>query len=91
VAGSFQLLKQRRDLSVVPVQHLADTRRKRPHYKSLCRLRLFGSYQSLPQQTVHSSLERLARPLHLLLQEMGNVVVESESSPHIMMLGAKTS
>jgi hypothetical protein len=75
----------------MPVQHFADPQRKGRHYER----RSFGIYvfgrQSMPQQPVHRPLEGVARAPLLLLHEHGNVIVDGESLPHIMMFSLEAS
>lgn len=65
--------------------------RKRRHLEWLARFRLAGSGHSEPQQPVDRPLEGVARPPHLVIHEVGDIVVDGKSSPHIMMLCDKTS
>lgn len=73
------------------VEHRSHAQRKRLYGKRLFPSRFGGSSQPQPQQSVHSRLKRLPRPLDLLVNQLGNIVVDSERGSHIMMLDAKTS
>lgn len=56
------------------------------HLEALFRLRAAPSGQAPAEQSIHGALEGLARPPLLLLHKPGNIVVNGQSSPHIMML-----
>lgn len=67
-------------------QHLADPERTRLDDKRLFRVRIGRCIEPLTEQPVYSSFEGLSGAPHLVLHETGDVVVNSEGSPHIMML-----
>lgn len=41
------------------------------------------------QEMINDLLERISRPPQLFLQQLGNIVVQSESGSHILMLNCK--
>ena len=43
------------------------------------------------EEMIHGAFERFAGAFDLILDQAGNVVVESEGGAHIMMLGLKAS
>jgi len=55
--------------------------------KRLFRLRITARIQAAKKQAVHRPFEGSAGAPLLLLDEHGEVVVDGESGPHIMMLG----
>ena len=61
------------------------------YHKALSGLRIAAGNQALAEQSIHRPLEGAAGAPLLLLDEHGNVVVDSESGSHIMMLGWKAS
>jgi len=73
------------------IQHRPHTQRKRLHLKWILCFPLPSSHQALPKQTVHRPLERVPGLPNLLLNQLGQIVVNGESCSHIMMLDLKTS
>ena len=61
------------------------------YHKALSGLRIVAGSQAPAEQPVDRPFERIARAPLLLLDEHSEVVVDGESSPHIMMLGQKAS
>lgn len=71
------------------VQHRTDTERARFDDKRLFRVPIRRCIESLAEQPVQSALEGLAGPAALFFKQPRNIVVDSESSPHITMLSIK--
>jgi hypothetical protein len=86
VVRSFQLLQKLGDFVAVP-----DSQREGRHDKRLGDSFLLRVHQAEVEQTIDRPLEGVARAPLLLLDEHGNVVVDGESLPHIMMLTLKAS
>jgi len=63
----------------------------RGHHKSFPRLGIPAGHQSMPQQAVHGSFERIPAPPDLVLNQLGNIVLNGKSGSHIMMLYNKAS
>lgn len=59
--------------------------------KSFSGLRIAAGGQAPAQQSIHRAFERFAGAPLLQLHEPGNVVVDGQSGPHIMMLLLKAS
>jgi len=86
---AFQRLNQVLDLLVARPQ--SRVHRDWRHYKSLPGLGIAFGGQAPAEQIVYGPLERVAGAPDLLLDKAGDVVVNRESSSHIMMLFSKTS
>lgn len=68
------------------VQHLADSERNWLDDKRLFYSRLGRCGQALAQKAVYCPLQGFTRAPHLLFDELGYIVIDGESSSHIMML-----
>ena len=68
-----------------------EPQRARLDLKPTSWLRLARLSQPQAEQTIDNHLEGLAAATHFLFQEGGNIIVDSESRSHIMMLSLKAS
>ena len=82
----FQLLQKLGDFVAI-----SDSQWERRHDKRLGDSFFLSVPQAETEQPVDGALEGVAGAPLLLLDEHGEVVVDGESGPHIMMLGRKAS
>jgi hypothetical protein len=88
VCRAFQLIQQLR--YVVIVEAGGKSKIPRSYYKRLAMWPL-GSHQSEAEKMVDYLFERGAGSPALIIQKAGNVIVQREGGPHILMLCCKAS
>lgn len=86
---AFQIFKQLIHVLVACSQARAE-RIGRDH-ESLLFFRFSRGGKAEAEEMIHGAFERSAGALGLVLNQAGDVVIESECSAHIMMLGLKAS
>lgn len=80
----FNVFEELRDRIIAKPRFQAH--RVRRYDERLVLFRLAGSGQTQTQQPVYGAFEGLTGMANLLLDKLGHVIVNGESSTHIMML-----